>query len=101
MEDLLRTFYNEIKSKTRVGAYKELLLVIEHEIDKFTPVTEEKPYLKGDVKVKIHIKYNPKFGDNKICECGHTYYRHFDTYAKMYPCGCKYCKCETFVEKSV
>lgn len=31
-------------------------------------------------------------------ECGHAYYRHFDTYDDMLPVGCKYCGCETFVE---
>lgn len=35
--------------------------------------------------------YDPKFGDNKLCECGHTYERHFDTYADMEPIGCKHC----------
>ena len=35
--------------------------------------------------------YDPSFGDNKPCLCGHPYYRHFDTYAGMEPVGCKYC----------
>lgn len=52
---------------------------------------EEKPYVRG--------KYNPKYGDNKICECGHTYDRHFDSYEDNYPCGCKYCRCYKFKEK--
>ena len=42
--------------------------------------------------------YNPKFGDDILCNCGHPYYRHFDTYEEMYPCGCKYCECDTFHE---
>lgn len=42
--------------------------------------------------------YNKDFGDDKICECGHTYYRHFDTYDDMYPLGCKYCECFEFKE---
>lgn len=41
-------------------------------------------------------KYDPDFGDDKICGCSHPYYRHFDTYDDMYPCGCKYCGCYTF-----
>jgi len=40
--------------------------------------------------------YDPNFGDDKVCQCGHPYYRHFDTYEEMYPCGCKYCECGTF-----
>ena len=25
------------------------------------------------------VKYDPEFGDDKLCKCGHVYYRHFDT----------------------
>ena len=35
--------------------------------------------------------YDPKFGDDRLCLCGHPYYRHFDTYEEMAPVGCKYC----------
>ena len=34
MKDLLLKFRNEIRSKTRVGEYEELLALIEKEIDK-------------------------------------------------------------------
>ncbi len=40
--------------------------------------------------------YDPSFGDEKVCVCGHAYYRHFDTYDGMYPVGCKYCECFEF-----
>lgn len=43
-------------------------------------------------------KYDPKYGDNRICKCGHIYYRHFDTYDGMEPVGCKYCGCQNFIE---
>ncbi len=46
--------------------------------------------------------YDSNFGDNKLCECGHEYYRHFDTYDNMAPVGCKYChidQCSGFKEK--
>jgi hypothetical protein len=46
--------------------------------------------------VGVLKQYNPDFGDDKICECGHTYYRHFDTYEGMAPVGCKYCGCKEF-----
>lgn len=36
-------------------------------------------------------EYDPDFGDDKQCKCGHIYYRHFDTYDGMSPVGCKYC----------
>jgi len=42
--------------------------------------------------------YDPKFGDDKICECGHPYYRHFDSYEQMRAVGCKYCDCHVFKE---
>jgi hypothetical protein len=44
--------------------------------------------------------YNPLFGDEKECadpDCGHSYYRHFDSYEEMEPVGCKYCHCRSFV----
>ena len=44
------------------------------------------------------MKYDKNFGDNRICKCGHTYYRHFDSYDNMAPVGCKYCGCREFVE---
>jgi len=37
--------------------------------------------------------YDPNFGDDRLCQCGHEYYRHFDSYEKMSPVGCKYCSC--------
>ena len=47
----------------------------------------------------IYGRYNPEYGDDRICICGHPYYRHFDSYDDMYPCGCKYCGCDKFVEQ--
>ena len=51
---------------------------------------KQEPYLKETV-VTVVRKYNPDYGDDIVCRCGHPYYRHFDTYEDMYPCGCKYC----------
>jgi hypothetical protein len=44
--------------------------------------------------------YNPDYGDNRECWCGHPYYRHFDTYKEMLAVGCKYCGCTDFRETS-
>lgn len=57
----------------------------------------EKPYIIREI-VKIVHEYNPAYGDDRICECGHSYYRHFDSYEEMEPVGCKYCGCYVFVE---
>lgn len=58
----------------------------------------DSPYIKKRVTVTgIFKEYNPDYGDNKLCRCGHTYYRHFDSYDRMASVGCKYCGCEEFV----
>lgn len=44
--------------------------------------------------------YDPAW-ENKVCECGHPYHRHFDSYSsdnEIY--GCKYCPCYEFKEKT-
>lgn len=56
----------------------------------------QKPYLEKIITVKI---YNPDYGDNRVCQCGHKYYRHFDTFEDMEAVGCKYCPCHDFVEE--
>ena len=58
---------------------------------------EEQPYI-IEIEVVRNEKYNPNYGDDRICECGHSYYRHFDSYNKMSTCGCKYCGCFEFRE---
>ena len=55
----------------------------------------EKPYLIKRIVIKKKV-FNPKFGDEKECKCGHTYYRHFDTFDDMAAIGCKYCQCYKF-----
>ncbi len=61
------------------------------------PDSQDEPYRETVIEVIGVLKeYNPNFGDDKICECGHTYYRHFDSYEGMSPVGCKYCGCQEF-----
>ena len=57
-----------------------------------------KPYLLKKIII-IEKKYNIHYGDNKICVCGHQYFRHFDTYEDMKTCGCKYCECQEYKER--
>jgi hypothetical protein len=59
---------------------------------------EEKPYIEKTETVITYL-YNPKYGDDRICECGHPYHRHFDSYENMETVGCKYCECHFFKEK--
>jgi hypothetical protein len=59
---------------------------------------KEPPYLE-EIEIKHVKKYNPNYGDERMCKCGHVYYRHFDSYDNNYPCGCKYCDCYEFEEK--
>lgn len=56
----------------------------------------QEPYLD---KIIIEKVYNPAYGDDRICVCGHQYYRHFDSYPSMDDedyanIGCKYCDCD-------
>lgn len=61
---------------------------------------EEQPYNTVMVPRTVRM-YNPLYGDNRICECGHPYYRHFDQFehVDVQDVGCKYCECWTFIEE--
>lgn len=63
-------------------------------------VRRDLPYIVKQVVTEIRL-YNPEFGDDRICQCGHPYHRHFDGYEEPdeQDVGCKYCDCCTFVEK--
>lgn len=61
---------------------------------------EKQPYIVEFEQVIVETRmYNPEYGDDRICECGHSYDRHFDSYEQMSPVGCKYCECHDFIEK--
>lgn len=55
-------------------------------------------HLLSFVRVSGHAPYDPRFGDERVCICGHPYHRHFDSYEEMSPVGCKYCGCDHFIE---
>ena len=66
------------------------------------PNDKDSPYIIND-KFERVFTYNPDYGDNRICVCGHEYHRHFDSYPNMMgevmePVGCKYCPCYRFTE---
>ena len=58
-------------------------------------MNDESPYIRTE-KVFVEYKYNPNYGDDRICECGHEYHRHFDSHENMDAVGCKYCQCRKF-----
>ena len=69
---------------------------------KNTEVEEEKaePYI-YDITLEISVKskYNPSYGDSRICKCGHRYDRHFDFHEDFESSNCKYCECVEFEEE--
>jgi len=82
-----KTEYLRLKAK-----YGDLQMV-----DGNLPEIEEEAYTVTTETVK-HYHYNPAYGDDRVCKCGHPYYRHFDTYEDMAAVGCKYCECFHFEE---
>jgi len=86
----LTDFYG-VNTLVEVGEVQELENR-EHDFSK----SVQNPYIE---KTEISMAWNPKYDQDALCECGHAYYRHFDTYDDMEPAGCKYCLCFTFKAK--
>jgi len=42
-------------------------------------------WMPAELILNAPMGFDPKFGDTKLCLCGHPYYRHFDTYDDMSP----------------
>lgn len=75
--------------------YLEMVKLVKlYECDGFDD-SSNKPYIET-ITIETTRKYNPNYGDDIECKCGHSYYRHFDSYEDMDPCGCKYCQCYVF-----
>jgi len=77
-----------------IAAHEERMTLNEFLVTKITEYCKQ-------VIEECRTKYNPNFGDDRTCNCGHPYYRHFDTYEEMFPCGCKYCECGTYTEPNL
>lgn len=75
----------------------EKTLIAQGTVDVNVRGADEPAYL-TEVVTQTIFKYNPKYGDERVCKCGHSYYRHFDSYEDMEPIGCKYCECMEFEE---
>lgn len=65
-----------------------------------TEFKKDEPYIKL-YRLEEDLLYNPDFGDDRKCECGHPYHRHFDSYEDNEAVGCKYCQCFYFKEKPI
>lgn len=92
MMNLLITEETYLEMKRLIANYES------KQLNKHTVIScVEQPYLETiTVSVETKIRYNPEFGDDKVCKCGHPYYRHFDSYENMEVVGCKYCQCFYF-----
>lgn len=55
------------------------------------------PYIKRRT-ITVEKMYNPAYGDDRMCKCGHRYESHFDSYDNMANVGCEFCFCTDFVE---
>jgi len=105
-DKLNATIYNELNPygkrnmKSLIRFFKASGFKIHKEFSDHTMIRKPnmQPYLK-ETEITTRTLYNPNYGDDRICICGHIYYRHFDSYEDMYDCGCKYCECCKFKEK--
>lgn len=87
------------KIKVTIEGYKSKIRTFFGEEEAIQVGDTSGPYIEYK-KIETIRGYNPNYGDDRICICGHPYYRHFDPYEGMEACGCKYCSCDTFVEQS-
>lgn len=70
------------------------------DIDRFVNLyNTHDPYVVIE-RVIRKFKWNPKYNQDALCECGHSYSRHFDPYERMEAVGCKYCSCCEFKPRS-
>ena len=87
-----------LESKTKLAGKYAYALIEEEISDLGEPVGDSNtPYLEKNEVVTTWL-YNPEYGDDRTCICGHPYYRHFDSYNDNEAIGCKYCDCDVFEE---
>ena len=101
-DDLNATIYNELNPYGGRNLHSLISFFKQSGFEMYAPhVMIRKPNLNPYVieeKIVITKKYNPRYGDDRICKCGHPYHRHFDIYNNMIVIGCKYHDCHTFEE---
>jgi hypothetical protein len=85
LESKLETVVDQIFTAKDLGELKELTKRnFPDEWKEYDFCTEKQP----------SDKYDPEYGDNRLCECGHPYHRHFDSGEDVAAVGCKYCGCK-------
>lgn len=58
------------------------------------PSAKDDPYVITKVIIeREERRMNKDFPQDAKCDCGHSYYRHFDGYENWAAVGCKYCTC--------
>lgn len=83
---------NKDTIKVKEGFFGEIAISVNDSKDNL-----DKPYI-NELLITNNRLYNENYGDDRKCKCGHSYYRHFDSYEDMSDCGCKYCGCHNFEE---
>ena len=86
-----------LKSFFRASGFKDYGDPNENAMIRRAKSFKEPAYFITEKTIQVR-KYNPDYGDDRICDCGHPYHRHFDSYDNINPCGCKYCICCTFIQ---
>ncbi len=115
--DQLRQRLSEVEAERH--HFKELYRIADIEVDTIrAEQTRLREAMRGILDIGKRDMSNPKYDgyfeaaraalsstptphdksrdQEALCQCGHPYYRHFDTYEDMRPVGCKYCDCGTF-----
>lgn len=90
-EQLVEILGGDIPAKT----FERLREAIEQNERPDFPKTGPYVYLE---KTRVYKLCNPEYGDDRMCECGYIYYRHFDWMEDDAECSCKYCGCYEFKE---
>ncbi|AVD99357.1 hypothetical protein SEA_BILLNYE_185 [Streptomyces phage BillNye] len=64
----------------------------------FDCLNEDMRAIAADIDKQLKRMWDEGHDQEALCLCGHSYYRHFDSWEGMEPIGCKYCECDTFEE---
>ncbi len=83
-----------LKYKEDVEYLLSLVTDLQDKLNQIKEITDN-----TSLPIDVSEQYDPEFGDDVECLCGHPYYRHFDPYDDMEPVGCKYCSHYSYNDK--